>query len=205
MTVEDLRRHTGLSNGAFFHYFPSKPAVLQAFVEQLLREGDAPLLAVLEDSRLSSVEKLQRFFITLGHLRATHQELVVDLLRVWYTDDNARVRQQVSDSVLEHRRPLLARVIEQGVRDGVFTSSAPEQSADVVLTLIERMGSVQARLMLRDLAGRDRQALAEELLGVRAAFLESIERVLSAPAGTLPRGTTDEVAGWLDALEGARA
>lgn len=200
MTIEDIRGRTGLSNGAFFHYFRSKPAVLEALVEQIRREGDAPLAAVLEDSQLPALAKLQKFFVTLEHVRATHQEVVVDLLRVWYTEDNVRVRQRVGDAVREHRRPLLAEVIRQGVRDGTFTTSYPEQAADITLTLIERMGAAHAQLLLAGLGSRDRQALVEEVLTVRAAFLEAIERVLGAPPDALPRGTSAAVEAWLDAL-----
>lgn len=201
LTVEDIRGQAGMSNGAFFHYFRSKPDVLEAVVERMRRDGVAPLTALLGDPELAPLAKLQQFFGTLDTLRTRHQVVVVDLLRVWYTDDNTRVRQRVADAVRRHRQPLLVSVIEEGVRTGVFSTAYPDQAADILLTLIDRMGAVHAQALLADRKDRDREAIISDILRVRAAFLEAIERTLGAPADSLPRGTTIAVAAWLDALD----
>ena len=35
MTIQDIRNELGMSNGAFFHYFRSKQAVLEAFIQRI--------------------------------------------------------------------------------------------------------------------------------------------------------------------------
>lgn len=200
MTIQDIRDHIGLTNGAFFHYFKSKPDVLAAWVVRVGRETAAPLTAVLTDPALSAVAKLQQFFGGLDHLRAAHQDLVVELLRTWYTDDNARVRQRVDEAVRAQRTPLLAEVIRQGVAEGVFAPIHPEQAADIVLTLIARLGTVQAQVLLGSGDVSDRSALVDQILTARAAFMDAVERVLGAPTNSLSRGTPAAVDTWLDAL-----
>ncbi len=204
MTIQDIRGLVGLSNGAFFHYFKSKPAVLEALVERVGRDSAAPLAAVLADAELSPVAKVQQFFVTLDHLRITHQDVMVELLRGWYTDDNARVRQRVDDAIRQQRGPLLAEVIRQGVAEGVFATGHPDQAADIVLTLIARMGALQAQLLLGGVDAIGRPSLVEKILTVRAAFMDAVERTLGAPANCLSRGTPAAVQTWLDALHTRR-
>jgi hypothetical protein len=147
-------------------------------VDRIRRQGDAPLIAVLENGELSPVEKLQGFFVTVAHMRSAHEDVVVDLLRGWYADDNIRVRQKMSDAVREQRCPMLTQIMQDGVQAGMFTTANPEQAADITLTLIERMGTVQADLLLSGFTTLTRHAVIEEVLAVRAAFLAAIERVL---------------------------
>ena len=75
---------------------------------------------------LSAIEKLQGFFTALDRLRIEQKASVVELLRVWYTDDNAIVRQKVDEAVLKQRAPLLTEVVRQGVEEGVFTTAYAE-------------------------------------------------------------------------------
>lgn len=38
-TINDIIREAGVSKGAFYHYFPSKEALLEAFAARLARES----------------------------------------------------------------------------------------------------------------------------------------------------------------------
>src|SRR5574341_1811012 len=68
MTIQDILNDVGISSGAFYHYFDSKPAVLEGFIERIKEEAEKPLLPILHDPHLSALEKLQGFFDTLDRL-----------------------------------------------------------------------------------------------------------------------------------------
>src|SRR5579864_7134452 len=131
MTLQDILDVLGMSNGAFYHYFDSKPAVLEALIERMLKEAEQPLYPIIHDPHLSALEKLQRFFGTVNRLRAEHEAFLIDLLRVWHTDDNAIVRQKVDAATIERRAPLLTVIIQQGIQEGVFTTRYPDQAGEV--------------------------------------------------------------------------
>lgn len=199
MTVQELRRLVGMSNGTFFHYFTSKAEVLQAFVDRIRVETEAPLLPVVDDPELPAVAKLRRFFDTFDRLHEAAIEAVVPLLRVWYTDGNAVVRQRVDDATREQRAPLLARVLRQGVDERVFDTAHPDDAADAVLTLVQRMGAAHAALLL-DPDERTAPVRAERVVAVHAAFCDAVERVLGAPAGCLRRTDTATARHWIGAV-----
>ena len=70
---------------------------------------------------------------------------MVTLGRVWYTDDNAIVRQKVDEAVREQRAPLLNEIVRQGIREGAFTIAYPDQAGDVILSLLQGMGNAHAK------------------------------------------------------------
>lgn len=202
-TIEDVRRLAGLSNGAFFHYFSSKPALLEAFVERIRAETEGSLLPVVDDPDRTALDKLQGIFDALDQLRTAQRATVVDLLRVWYSDGNALVRRRVDDATRTQRAPLLARIVRQGIREGLLQTSHPDEIADAVLALTQRMGDAHAALLLAGAdelttEGIDRATSA--IITVHAAFLDAIERVLGAPEGFLRRTDAEAVARWLTAL-----
>jgi TetR/AcrR family transcriptional regulator, transcriptional repressor for nem operon len=54
MTVGGILADLQISSGAFYHYFDSKPAVLEGFIERIKEEVEKPLLPILHDPHLSA-------------------------------------------------------------------------------------------------------------------------------------------------------
>lgn len=204
MTIQDILADLRISSGAFYHYFDSKPAILEAFIERMRVETERPLLPIIAHPRLSAVEKLNGFFATLDRLRLDQQGPVVEMLRVWYTDENAIVRQKVDQAVFEQRAPLLNAIVRQGIREGVFTIGHPEHSGAVILSLLQGMGNTHAQLLL-SLAQRGAQICSDQIIATHAAYMEAIERTLGAPANSLDRADAADVARWIAAIGGDQA
>ena len=200
MTVQDILTELGMSSGAFYHYFGSKPAVLEAFIKRIQEDGEKPLLALFHDPHLPAIEKLQGFFSTLDRLRIAHKTTVVDMLRVWYTDDNAIVRQKVDEATFQRRAPLLTEIIRQGIQEEVFTTAYPDQAGEVILSLLQGMANTHARLLLSLDHGNDEQRGIEGIVTTHAAYMDAVERVLGAAPNSLVRTDTEAVNVWVTAL-----
>lgn len=205
MTIQDILAELRMSSGAFYHYFGSKPEVLDALVERIKEGSVAALSAIVRDPELSAGEKLRAYFQTLDRMRVERQALVMDLLQVWYDDSNAVVRQKVEAATTAWRAPLIAEVARQGVREGVFTTPFPDQAGETVLALANALGVAHARLMLDFPRDPDERRFTDEVLALHSAFVDAIERVLGAPTGTLARADADAVEFWIQAMKGHAA
>jgi hypothetical protein len=151
---------------------------------------------------MPALEKLQRFFDTLDRLRIAHKTDVVKLGRVWYTDDNAIVRQKVDEAVVKQRAPLLTAIVRHGIQEGVFTTAYPDQAGEVILSLLQGMGNTHARLLLSLEQERDELRRIEDIVTTHAAYMDAIERVVGAPAHSLYRTDAEAVNVWVAALRG---
>ena len=140
MTIQDILAKAQISKGAFYHYFDSKQALLEALSDRLLDESERVLLPVVQDESLSAIEKLNAYFATAGRWKTAHKTYLLSLLHTWYTDDNAIVRQKVFSKAFERITPMLSGIIQQGIREGSMTTPYPERAGEIILSLFQSCG-----------------------------------------------------------------
>jgi AcrR family transcriptional regulator len=196
MTIQGILADLQISSGAFYHYFDTKPAVLEALVERMQQEAEQPLLSIVHDPSLPALEKLRRFFATLENSRTAQKTFLAGLARVWYADDNAIVRQKVDEAIIQRRTPMLAVIVRQGIQEGVFRTAYPDQVGRVILSLSLGLGSALARLLLSIEQADDKQRIMDDIVATYGAYTDAIERVLGAPSGFLDRLDLDTVRAW---------
>jgi AcrR family transcriptional regulator len=180
MTIQDMLDALQISKGAFYHYFDSKQMLLEALIDAMRDEALQILVPILHDPHLAALAKLQRFFDSASRWKTAQKSFVIALLRVWYTDDNAIVRQKLRASMVKQIGPLLTEVIQQGVQEGTFTALFPDQIGGVILPLMLDLSDTLAELLLS--VGPD--DLQHIQLTV-AAYTDALERVLGASTGSL--------------------
>lgn len=200
VSIQDILDELQISGGAFHHYFDSRGALLEALIERIQEGTEKPLRSIVDDPRLTAIQKLQGFFATLDRLRVAHQEEVVELARVWYGDGNALVRQKVDEAIRRQRAPLLTAIVRQGIREGVFTTAFPDQAGAIVHVLVQGMENTHARMLLAITEGSDAPAEVAGIVATHAAYLDAIERVLGAPANSFDRADAGAVMRWVTAL-----
>ena len=183
MAIQDILDDLHISKGAFYHYFNSKSAVLEALIERMVVEEVIPLLIpIVQDDRLTALEKLQRFFEAAARWKTAQKTFMLSLLRVWYADENAIVRQKLFAMSIERVTPLLSEIIHQGIQEGVMTTSYPDQAGEIIFSLLQSLGDAFIRLLLS--FELDRGNLRQSKIIV-AAYTEALERVLGAPSGSI--------------------
>ncbi len=182
MTIQDILSDLQISKGAFYHYFDSKQALLEAIIERMQQEVEQILLPILNDQELPALAKLHHFFATANHWKTARKDFFLALLQVWYRDDNAIVRQKLQVTGATWLAPWLSTIIRQGVQEGVLTTSYPDRVGEVVLALVMELGETLGRLLLSFKPESDDLLRIE---GTVAVYADAIERVLGAPKGSL--------------------
>ncbi|MBX3082271.1 MAG: TetR/AcrR family transcriptional regulator [Anaerolineae bacterium] len=198
MTVQDILHEIGMSSGAFYHYFETKPAVLEALVEKIQEEAEQPLLPVVHDPELSAVDKLRGYFATMERSRDMQKAFIAQLVRIWFADENSIVREKVHEAIIRRRSPLLTAIITQGIREGVFSTPHPAQTSEVILVLARGMGDTLAKLMLSIDREGDDQSTLENIAATYAVYADAVERVLGAARPFLVRPDLSTVRGWFE-------
>src|SRR2546429_5465696 len=82
MTIQDMLDELQISKGAFYHYFDSKQALLEALIERMLEEVEQLLIPIVQDSHMPAIEKLQRFFPMLARWKTARKTFFLALFRV---------------------------------------------------------------------------------------------------------------------------
>jgi TetR/AcrR family transcriptional regulator, transcriptional repressor for nem operon len=182
MSIQDILDDLKISKGAFYHYFDSKQDLLEALIERMMEEAEQAMLPIVQDSSLPALEKLQRFYNTSVRWKTDRKTLILAILRAWYKDDNAIVRQKATASAMSWFSPLFTEIIHQGIQEGVFANPFPEQVGDIALCLLLGLGDSIALLLLPEALAPD---VVERLFVIQAAYNDALERVLGAPSGSI--------------------
>src|SRR4249920_3758376 len=69
MTIQDILDELQISKGAFYHYFDSKQALLEALIERTLDQGIKLILPIVQNPHLPALEKLQSYFARIARWR----------------------------------------------------------------------------------------------------------------------------------------
>ena len=201
MAIQDILDDLRISKGAFFHYFHSKQALLEALIERMVGEAERILTPIVDDPGLPALEKLQLLFATANRWKIEQKGFLLALLRIWYTDENAIVRQKVLAASYPRVTPMLTAIIRQGIQEGVLTTPYPDQVGEVVMSLMQGLGDSFSLTLLSFDRGGDARCLE----GMVAAYTDALERVLGAPAGSITLIDSETMREWVgEGVEGVR-
>jgi AcrR family transcriptional regulator len=195
MTIQDILDELQISKGAFYHYFDSKADVLDAIVERMVTEQVEPmLLSTVHDPHLTALEKFQRYIDTSVRWKTAEKTLMIELVKVWYSDENALARQKMYKMMVEHVTPLFNEIINQGVQEGTFNILYPEYASQVIINLVQPLGDAFAQLLLSEEALQDHALQRAEMMVV--AYNDAMERILGAPKGSIHLMDTASLKEW---------
>lgn len=194
MSIQDILDSLKISKGAFYHYFDSKQSLLDGLVEKMLEESDQVMSPILEAADLSALEKMKQYFDTGSRWKIDQKPFILNLMRIWYDDSNSLIRHKHEAAFMKHFSPKLAKIIHQGIDEGVFSTRYPEQFADTMLGLSRGLEGNIVGLLLADHPPPDALEKLELVVG---SYYESLERILGAPAGSLWTGTMDILREWI--------
>jgi len=200
MSIQDVLDILKISKGAFYHYFPSKLALLDALVERIVNEAEQNIFPILDDMTLPALEKLQRFFRTAVQWKTSQKEFLLGLLRVWYSDDNAIIRHKTFNNMQQKISPSFSNVIRQGLAEGTMNTESPNHATEICFYIFQGLGEKFSEVILNiDKAGglpyETRLRNMEEAM---EAYTRAVERILGAPCGSMQFMDLDSIQKWVE-------
>jgi AcrR family transcriptional regulator len=182
MTINDLLEALQISKGAFYHYFDSKQALLEALVSRMADHLLAVLRPIMADERLSALERLEIISTTAAGWKTERVDLLVALMRIWYADDNVLVREKLMQATGTWFQPMLQAIAEEGIAEGAMDTPYPEMAGALMMDLMTGMSVMVVRILLQwDELADGPQCVAR----IIAAYTDAIERVLGVAPGAL--------------------
>jgi AcrR family transcriptional regulator len=193
MTIQDVLDELDASRGAFYHYFDSKVSLLDAVVRRLVDVAIATVAPVAADPNLPALRKLERVFTGITSWKMERKELMLAVLKVWLSDENAVVRERFRQYTAVRLTPLLSRIVRQGKAEGVFSVSSADHAAAVFVSLVLAANEMASQLFV---ARQARAVSFEDVERTLAAYAEAFERILGIPTGSWPTVDRETIRFW---------
>jgi AcrR family transcriptional regulator len=189
-SVNQIILEVGVSKGAFYHHYESKEDLVEALACRYARQTAALADEIINDPTLDAFSRLIGFMgsmrrhklDTASELRATFEPL--------FRAENMQLFDRTRRAVDEVVRPILTRIIAEGVAEQTFETSDPENAAEIILHLLSSNRElVTALYMTRDRLTFER--LSRQLLDKLTYLGTVIDRILGLPEGSIELADRD--------------
>lgn len=167
-TISDIAKQAGIAKGGIYYYFSSKEEIMDALVEQSYGQVIDHCQQTIKQSEVSALPKLALLFRSYYTSSVEHS-----LDHYLHESQNAYSHQQSLVFLLTRLTPLVTSIIEQGVEEGVFTTSFPQEVAEIILADL-------CFVFDQGLFAWSKKDLEKKLV----ALADFLEKVLSAPMGS---------------------
>ena len=182
MSIQDVLDAVDASRGAFYHYFDSKQALLEAMVDRIADVALTQVEPIVADPTLPAIPKLERFFGGIAQFKTARKALMLEFIKVWTSDHNALMREKVRRTMVGRVAKILARIVEQGIAEEVFAIDSPGETAAILMMLMSGFQDTATDLYLARQANTISFAAAEKTM---ATFAHAFERILGARKGSI--------------------
>jgi AcrR family transcriptional regulator len=200
VSLNDLIADAGVSKGAFYHWFPSKDALIAALAERSAQEAFAGVedaVVACGGNALARLNAALRAGFDVNMQIGGPEQLAA--MAAMFRPDNAHLYGRILAVEEALFRPLLTRLISDGVAEGVFDTFDPEGVADMIYGLAARTNSnILEVLQAADESAREN---AIDCLTTRFRLHGlAIDRILGLSDGSIGTLTRAQVEAMVAAL-----
>lgn len=115
-SINSIIDHIGIAKGTFYHYFDSKESLLGAIVKDALDGIIAKATVISTDPQLSALKKLE----TILSPRIDENKKAARVAQSLHNPDNRELHEKLNVEIIIRFSPIIASIVEQGVREKVF-------------------------------------------------------------------------------------
>ncbi|ORV18190.1 TetR/AcrR family transcriptional regulator [Mycobacterium celatum] len=184
VSLNDLLVATGTSKGAFYHYFPSKEALVTALAERSAAEAFDVVRPIFDQAGKNALDRLNtglaasyRVKMAMGApeqiaamaslLEPHNQALFAKIVTIWE----------------DLFRPVLTEVITDGVREGIFDTFDPEGVGDIIQGFAASLQKYMVQVLNAHDAKSRRKAIDDCMKRTKLHGIAT-DRILGLPDGS---------------------
>jgi AcrR family transcriptional regulator len=168
-SVDDIADAMGVAKGLFYYYFDSKDEILDLITNGLVEEIRETVEEIASKDGLSAMQRIELLMAASSDIKIRSAELV----RYFHMPRNRLMHLEIEQRSHEFLVPAFETIIRQGVKEGVFSTKHPRETALAYLGAASAVGHDSAGHMTDD-----------ELLRRVKAFQSITERLLGSKPGS---------------------
>jgi AcrR family transcriptional regulator len=131
-TMADIMDTLEIAKGTIYHYFKSKEALFEAVIADIVEENIDHMRTLIKDAQKNALEKIQ-LLVSAGNISQENEKILEQLHR----PANDTLHSRLLAAALMRQAPIYAEVIQQGCDEGIFTTEAPLECAEFILSAIQ--------------------------------------------------------------------
>ena len=130
-TVNDILKEIGIAKGTFYHYFKSKEEVMDEIIMRIIKDDVAKAKVIVSNPNIPVLEKL---FRVLMEQSPKSGDIKDKMIEQFHQPNNAEMHQKSLVQSIIHLSPVLTEILEQGIEEGIFSTSYPQETIELLLS-----------------------------------------------------------------------
>lgn len=184
-SINDIINKVGVTKGSFYYHFKSKDEILDIIALQQAEEMVAVFQKTAKGNDKDALEKINRIISDMQQYRAETKEQRFKLFEVLDKSENLKLKQKVFEHYMRLGKPIVGKVIEQGVGEGIFITDFPDELAEIYIHLSVIMNGTLNKLMIT----LEENPENIEIIKKKASFYdEMLEKILGVKKASIKKG-----------------
>lgn len=184
VSLNDLLATAGTSKGAFYHYFPSKEALVAALAQRSAEQAFEALRPVFAQPGANALERLNAGLAASYQIKmAMGAPDQIAAMAALLQQQNRALFQRIVAIWEDLFRPVLTELITEGVQQGVFDTFDPEGVGDMIQGFAANMNSHLIRVMNAP-DPRARRRAIDDMVKRLKLYGIATDRILGLPDGS---------------------
>ncbi|MCX8132234.1 MAG: TetR/AcrR family transcriptional regulator [Clostridia bacterium] len=129
-SVNDIMKKVGVAKGVFYYYFKTKDQVLDTLVSENIMEIAEAMEEIVQKSDIDALQKLK--FMLAEEFKASMKSDSPD--NHLHNIKNVDMHQRVMVAMVEILAPIIARVVDQGIKEGIFKTEYSLEVCEIVIS-----------------------------------------------------------------------
>ncbi len=126
-SIDEIIGAAGIAKGTYYYYFPSKEATLEAVIDMMIDE-EAKRAKEVAAADMPVPEKMAAVIYALRPRQ--DEESIADVAE---RDENIKLHEKLNKRLLAEAVPILAGVIREGIKQGIFDCDKVEERIKMIL------------------------------------------------------------------------
>lgn len=185
VSIKRITDNVGIGKTTFYHHFKTKENLIEIYLEDMVKQFSNNINAELKNSRMTTIQKLDRLFEMLISSKLENTEFNTQILnsfKSYYSISNYVYLETMEKFSLIYFAPIFSNVIEAGK---LFDDRHDVDKISRMILRISFVFSKENVAVLTANQGMDKDHIKSELMSYAYSYRMMIERLLGLPDNSL--------------------
>jgi AcrR family transcriptional regulator len=173
-SINKVITSTGMTKGAFFHYFKSKNELIEEIANIFLLPMARSLDEIANDKTILPKQKILMMADSVSEIKGTNTKTTQQLVRLLAKDENKGIAGIISEKSIEIFLPIYEKVMIEGNECGQFNIPYPNGSAFIYFNVLASINREIGAVLVSKTVDKERFLKLKEKLSAFEDYAKSL-------------------------------